>query len=510
MDIAFHLVEVKHFREMTDMHPPRRLLFIIASLCLLGALTGCGQASRPIVYTETCPLVERGQYVPESEHSAPAFAIGLDPHQSSYFMLPKFQTREGMDDEVLKDVEQQLYWLNFRFSHGNLLESRPNAEWFVAVPDSASVTESLGGEWDFFQGYLRHFCGWKKSDIDARVFPFLTSRPLIWTQDIGELTVRSGVPGAEIAYGPKDQALYLAVVRGLHDTYPDSYRSRALPEALSAEGGDLEIVWGPNRKPALLLGRHRVLRYLENTRPNWDPRKPVPQPLIEEARKAYSEAFGGLPVIIVTERALREPEKASEEVFHLDMLASIMDNHRGDRPDAFVPVFASPTVVDAISRRPLPSPFVRKVSWEFDEAARQLASIGYHVIRFPFNDHPARSPVNFGKCRDPKTGRYVMYLAKYPYHLPQSDPRVPQAVLMAALTEVQALGDRWNATGDSQDLARLRDSFTALWGVMDQADAAPNPLFDRRAQLARAAGYDVVEVHCYAWGSGGIHCQTLH
>lgn len=486
----------------------RTIIFTIALLLFSFTTYGCHKPhSTP--FTENVPGVPQGQWIPESEHTSPYRVIGLDPHRSSYFMLPEMHAPMGADPAVVQGLEEQLYWLNFRFSHGDILSCGPQSQWYVAVPDSSSVTDSLGNELEYFQSYLRHFCGESNQDLQNRIFPFLTSSPLIWTQDIGELVVQSGIPGAEIYCGPQDQKPYLDVAHGLTRTYPDSFRYHELPANLSAEGGDLEVVWGPDRKPALLLGRHRVLRYLENTRPGWDHRRAVPQALIEEARKAYSDAFGHLPVIIVTERALREPEKASEEMFHLDMLASIMDNHQGPHPHAFVPVFSSPKVVDAMSGKNLPESLTRKVEWEFDEAARQLSALGYQVIRLPFNDHPARSPVNFGKSKDEKTGRYSVYLAKYPYHLPQGNPQTPQAHLMAAVSAVQDAGGRWNRSGNASDLAQFRQALDQLWQAMTDADAAPSPLYEERAKRILAVGYDVIEVHCYAWGSGGIHCQTL-
>jgi hypothetical protein len=186
-----------------------------------------------------------------------------------------------------------------------------------------------------------------------------------------------------------------------------------------------------------------------------------------------------------------------------------MDNHQGPHPHAFIPVFSSPKVVDAMSGKTLPESLTRKVEWEFDEAARQLSALGYQIVRLPFNDHPARSPVNFGKAKDPETGRYTAYLAKYPNHLPQGDPRTPQARLMASVALTQDLGNRWDHTGDATDLANFQLSMTQLWQAMTDADTAPSPLYEERAKRMRDAGYDVVEIHCYAWGSGGIHCQTL-
>jgi hypothetical protein len=495
----------KNFRDVFVFNTP---LFPLVFLTLALVTNGCNKPhSKPFTQFESG--VPQGQWIPESEHTCPYRVIGLDPHRSSYFMLPEIHSPAGADPAALQTVEEQLYWLNFRFSHGDILDCAPQSQWYVAVPDSASVTDSLGNELEFFKSYIRHFCKTSDQDFQNRFFPFLSSSPLIWTQDIGELVIQSSIPGADIYCGPQDQKTYLDVAHGLTRTYPDSFRYHPLPSNLSAEGGDLEVVWGPNRKPAILLGRHRVLRYLENTRPGWDHRRAVPQALIEEARKAYSEAFGHLPVIIVTERALREPEKASEEMFHLDMLASIMDNHQGPHPHAFVPIFSSPKVVDAMSGKSLPESLTRKVEWEFDEAARQLAALGYQVVRLPFNDHPARSPVNFGKSKNAETGRYSIYLAKYPYHLPQGNPQTPQARLMAAVSSVQDWGARWNGSGNASDLASFHQSLSQLWQAMTDADAAFNPLYEERAKRIREAGYDVVEVHCYAWGSGGIHCQTL-
>jgi len=486
-----------------------RLFPSLAILSLLVLLSsGCGAPGHE-PFVQTLPGDSTGHWIPETERTHPYRVIGLDPHRRSYFMLPELPPSDNADQKVTQELERQLFFLNYRFSHGTIVESLPGGRWYVSVPDSAAVTDSLGNEWTYFKDYLRERAGWDSDDLKQRAIPFKTTFPLIWTQDAAELVARSGIAGWELYAGPQDNEPYHRLIAGLTETFPDVFKKHDLPSELSAEGGDLEVVPGPDRKPTLLLGRHRVIRYMELKYPGCDYQSPVPKEKIEEARAAYSEAFGGLPVIIVTERALREPSKASEELFHLDMVASVMDNGQTAHPHVFIPKFSAQKVVDAYTGKTLPSSLTNKVEWEFDEAARQLSALGYIVIRLPFNDHPARSPVNFGKSKDPQTGRYRACLAKYPYHLPQGDPQTPQALLMEA---IYRLGDRveeWKAAGNNDTLSAVQEALRNLWVVIQETDAAPSPLHEQRAKLMRDAGYDVVEVHCYAWGSGSIHCQAL-
>ncbi len=466
--------------------------------------------SRSGIFAENPPGMARGQWIPESELSDQFRVIGLDAHKKHYFILPDLSDPAGKDPAVYKEIEEQMYWLNFRFSHGDILTKMTGTdELYVAVPDPREVTFSFGGEKDFFKNYLRYRRGWTEDDIRKRVRFFPVANEIIWTQDACEMVSRAGVPGVVMYCGSRDMIQYPNLARGLAAANPEFFQMKELPRALSAEGGDLEVVWGPDRKPALLLGYHRVLDYLVETRQGWDENKPVTREIVEEARRTYSEGFGGLPVIIVPEKALSEPSKASKEIFHLDMLVSVMDAHQGPKPHAFVPIFANPPVVDAFFNEILSPELIRKASWEFDEAASQMAALGYEVVRLPFNDHPARSPVNFGKYRDGETGQYVVLAAKYPYHLPFKSPQAPQAQLRESVEDLAKSMERWNRSGAEEDVRLLREDIEKLWQAMDYADSVPNPFFDERARRITRAGYQVKEVHCFSWGSGGIHCQLL-
>ncbi len=494
--------------------PPHKTLKWIWIPCL-GLFLGFGI----LYFTATCtapPPQEKsaylkpGQWIPESERSGHRRVIGLDPHRASYFMLPTLNGPAGADPKTYRDIQRQLYWLNFRFSHGRILPKfQKDTELYVAVPDSKSVTESLGEEQEFFTEYLHDFNGWSNREIRRRIRFFPTSFPLIWTQDIGEMMIRPEDKIATIYRGTSDYFGYLDFLKSLVQAYPDVFAVKELPSELSGEGGDLEVIWGPDHQPSLLLGRHRVLQYMKETRGKWDPQKPLTRTQIEEARAAFSKAYEGLPVYIVPEQALLEPSKGNNELFHLDMLVSVMDNHRNGRPDAFVAEFTPGTIVDAMSGKALPAAFVAKCRWEYEQTAIQMSKLGYDVYRLTFNDHPVRSPVNFGKFRDLATGKYMVMLAKFPAHISEGKGPTPQMLLQYAVVQLNEDAKNWQEKGTGESLDVFQDSLRNIWRVMDEVESMPNPRFEARAKVFRDAGYEVIEVPCYSWGAGGIHCQIL-
>jgi len=519
-EFAFSRLKSEHFlqihQSMSDSTTtPNRNTQKWIGILFLALVLGLGvlyftTASTAPPPQEQSAYLKPGQWIPESERSGHRRVIGLDPHRASYFMLPTLNGPAGADPKTYRDIQRQLYWLNFRFSHGRILSKfQKDTELYVAVPDSKSVTESLGGERDFFTEYLHDYNGWSNLEIRRRIRFFPTTFPLIWTQDAGEMMIRPEDKIATIYRGTSDYFGYLDFLKSLVQAYPDVFTVKELPSEFSGEGGDLEVVWGPDHQPALLLGRHRVLQYMKETRGKWDPQKPLTRAQIEEARAAFSKSYEGLPVYIVPEQALLEPSKGNNELFHLDMLVSIMDNHRNDRPDAFVAEFSSGPILDAMSGKPLSPGFVAKCRWEYEQTALQLRKIGYDVYRLPFNDHPVRSPVNFGKFRDLATGKYMVMLAKFPAHIPDGKDPTAQTLLQYAVAQLDEDGKNWQEKGTEESLDIFQDSLRNIWRVMDEVESMPNPRFEARAKVFRDAGYEVIEVPCYSWGAGGIHCQIL-
>lgn len=490
----------------TALTRPRLLL--LAALAV-GAMAVFAWLSAEPVALEISPHLQPGEWVPESERSGTHRVIGLGPHKTSYFLLPNVTGPAGADEATYRDIQRQLYWLDFRITHGVLLRNLArDTNLYVAVPDPELCDESLGHEFEFFVEYLAEKNGWSDREITRRVHPFRTALPLVWTQDAGELMIRSGEPLGTLYKGALDNSGYLTFLRALTDAYPDVFALKELPPEISGEGGDLEVVWGPDRKPALLVGSHRIVRYMTQTRPEWNPEDPMTQAQIEEARSAFSHAFEGLPVHIVPERLLLEPSRGTDEVFHLDMLVSVMDHHGGPRPHAFVPDFVPGPVFNALTAEELEPALVEKIQWEFDEAARQMAGLGYEVVRLPLDDHPARSPVNFGKFRSNETGRYSVLLAKFPYHH-RGAPDEPQYRMQSTAWDVEQSGNAWQAEGTPEALALFQSNLARLWKVLEEVEASPNPVFEERARRVREAGYDVIAIPSYASGAGGIHCQIL-
>lgn len=495
----------EHFRKIPDW----RWVLLVATL-LSSVFYVFSTGTPPPPPRELSPYRRPGHLIPESERTGHRRIIGLDAHRTNYIMLPSITGPAGADTETYRDIDRQLYWLNFRLSHGRILPNLPNdCELYLAVPDAKVVSESLGSEQEFFEEYLRKRNGWTNAAIRERIRFFPTAYPLIWTQDAGEMMIRPEDRVATIVYGSADDHRYLDFLTSLTTTYPKAFKIKALPREVSGEGGDLEVVWGPDHYPALLVGRHRILRYMDETRGKWDRLQPLTRPEIEEARAAFSQAYEGLPIHIVPEQALLKPSEGSDELFHLDMVASIMDSHKNERPDAFIPEFMTGDVLDAVTGKPLDEAFVAKCRWEYDQAARQLKDLGYDVIRLPFNDHPVRAPVNFGKVRDEVTGRYVVQLAKFPFHLPAGSSDTPQARLLAAIHALGESGRAWQESGTTDALEDFKTKLANIWTVLDESTEAPNPIYEENARRIRDAGYEVIEVPSYPWGSGGIHCQIL-
>lgn len=491
---------------MGQLVTPKRLVVAAALVAAVGIFAWLRYEANPV---EISPFLQRGEWVPESERSGAHRVIGLGPHKTSYFMLPTITGSAGADETTYREIQRELYWLDFRFTHGVLLPNLDRStNLYVAVPDPDVYKEFLGSELEFFIEYLAGKRGWSELEIARRIHPFVTPVPLVWTQDAGEVMIRAGDPLATIYKGASDHEGYLTFLKALTAAYPQVFALKELPPEISGEGGDLEVVWGPDRQPALLVGSHRIVRYMMQAHPGWNPAAPMMQEQIEEARAAFSRAYEGLPVYIVPEKLLLDPSRGSDEVFHLDMLVSVMDHHRGPRPHAFVPDFIPSPVYNALTAQPLDADLVAKSQWEFDEAARQMAALGYEVVRLPLDDHPARSPVNFGKFRSPQTGLYGVLLAKFPYHHHGAQTEPQWRVLSTAWYAEQS-GNAWQAQGTPESLALFQKNLARLWEVLEEVQAAPNPIYEERARRIREAGYDVIEVPSYAAGSGGIHCQIL-
>jgi hypothetical protein len=446
--------------------------------------------------------------IPESDRTMSGAILGLEAHRADLALFPVIRKSDGATPEEYKEIQKQLYEIFLRCTQGGFMNAWPkNDTFYLAVPDPATVAQSLGNEQEYFEDFLRTHCGWNKRDVSSCLKTFQTSEPLIWAQDCGEIVQKPGSSLRTVFHSSTDTS-YEGFVKSLTEADPSSIATLPLPPGVSCEGGDLEVSWGPDGKVLLLLGRHRVLNYLKEARGVDATKRPVTTEELEAAKRAYSVQFG-MPVVVVPEKALMEPSHACSELFHLDMVASIIDLHDGKAPRVFVPELAAGKVYDALFDQPLDAKLVASCRWELNAAAEQLASMGYKVVRLPFSDHPVRSPANFVKYRDEATGKYKVLLSKFPEALPVNNPQTPQHYFNSALGQLRNSGEVWQRTGSADAFHAFQQQVENTWKILDAIETAPNPMFDECAKRISAEGIEVTAVPSFCYGSGGMHCQVL-
>jgi hypothetical protein len=495
--------------ENTPATKPNRpfLVWLILTI-LLGAVLFFLGFTLGRSYPRVSPLLRDLPAVPESERELSGAILGLESNRVDLALLPILRKIDGATPEEFLELKKQLYGLFLRCSQGALMNAWPkDSVIHLGVPDPSVVTESLGSELDYFEDYLKTRCNWKDSDISRCIQPFQSNQALIWAQDAGEIFERPGSPIRTVYHSSSDVS-YEGFDKSLTDADPSSIATLPLPPGVSCEGGDLEVSWGTDHKAVLLLGRHRVLNYLKIVHGVDGSKRALKIEEIDEAKRAYSTCFE-MPVQVVPESALFEPTHACSELFHLDMVVSVMDPHDGQPPRAFVPVLMDGKVQDALFDKPLDPKLVSTCRWELEEVAKQMASLGYKVVRLPFSDHPVRSPVNFVKYRDPKTGRYKVLFSKFPNALPLGDPQTPQRYFNMALSQLRAAGEAWQRTGSPDSFHAFQKQVADTWKILGLIENAPNPIFEECARRISAEGFDVVTVPSYCYGSGGMHCQVL-
>ncbi len=202
--------------------------------------------------------------IPETERSLDLCVIGVDPSRGNFCFLPWLQQKALMPSAQFREIHQQLYWLNFEISHGRLLNALPpSTQIYVALPDPQKVKEADGTEEGLFRGYLKGRCGWTEMELKERLHFFKVPVPIVWAQDIGKILGHDAQGRWVISRGSNDQKGYAESVAALCQAFPDKFTYRDLPEGVSGEGGDEDLVRTPNGELTLLLGRHRASHYLE-------------------------------------------------------------------------------------------------------------------------------------------------------------------------------------------------------------------------------------------------------
>lgn len=443
---------------------------------------------------------------PESERLLDTFIIGLDPYGSRYFELPGLDKNPGVKAAEWLELKKQLYWLNFELSHGTLMRLLPgHTHVFVAVPlnRGASLQER---ESELFTSYLRERCGWDQDDLRLRLHFFHTPNPLIWLQDSGEILGTDKFGRKVVRVDAQGRPEYRKTIEALVQSYPQFFQLKLTNEGVRAEGGDEELIWLPGQKLGVISGKNRVRALLKSRHPDFLDGSAVSDEGIREAEEAFSRTFYGLPAAFIPAEILKHPELGTDELFHLDMMVAVMRNERGLH--AFVPEYQE-GAADAVSGQALDGAMLEACGREYDATARQMKAMGFTVLRVPLKDHPARSPVNIVKFYSDEEGKYVVYLARYPRHLPLSDEASPQRRLMKALWDLQEIGGRLKASGRESGVAELDGKIKDLWALMKSLEGEANPEFDAQAKVYQDAGYKVIPVPIYPTGSGGLHCMVL-
>ncbi len=477
------------------------LLRLCALLAALGASVGT-----PTV-TPRGPLSGK-DVTPEAERTLRRVVLGLEPNETRLFMLPETAAWDPRTkDPRVRWLRRQLYRFRFELGHGQIFRyARPQTRFFLAVPGPGSAPGSLGNEEQVFREYLRERVGWSDATIDERVRFFPAAKPVPYPQDMAEPIGYDASGRLILGLGSDAESFYRGASQSLAAAYPDEFVIRDLP-GINTEGGDIGLVRLPEGGVGLLIGHHRVVRYVERRYPGTDPAAPIPDARVEEARRAYQAAFGGIETIIVGREALRDPGLANPEIFHLDMLVGVLRTPSG--VVAFVPTYEANLPVDAHSHEPLPAEEVRRFQAQYDRTARELEARGYRVARVPFADHPARSPVGVGKFVDPGDGRPWVVLGRYPDHLSSSPAGSAQAQLQRAFEALDDAVLAWRHRPTDDRWAAVRAAVDAAWKQMDASAAAPNRMFDLQRRVYESYGVSVLGLPIYPTGDGGVHCVVL-
>ena len=500
-----------HFRKSPGWMKPFLGGLVLAVLIplVLALVPGTRMAPSPPVGFPT-------NLIPESERPLDVCVIGLEANQPSYFLLPTLKKTSGMASGAFKEIQKQLYWINLELSHGRILSALPaTTQLYVALPDSSAVTESLGGEKDLFLGYLEDRCHWTEGQIQARIHFFKSPVVLNWSQDIGKILGKDDKGRWVICRGSNDQESYRQAIVALCRAFPDRFAYHDLPEGISTEGGDEDLVRSPGGNLVLLAGRHRAWRYLQwsngfsGTEPNLWPSfgQALNGKELSYAQEGFQKAFSPLAVSFVPSKLFKNPSLGSDELFHLDMLVAVVGNP--GQKCALVPTYLRHPV-DRISGQPLPADFVKHLQREFDEVAGQMKTLGFPVVRLPLDDHPVRSPANMLRYYDPETGHCTVLISKYPNQTGAPFPQTTQGQLLGRLGDLRQAVDDWEGAPGEGPYQAVLNSLASVWSQMDKAANETNPLTDQTRAKLEKAGMNVVAVPDFSWGAGGLHCETLH
>ncbi len=477
----------------------------------LSALLGAGFPPAPVTIPQAAPDTDI-RLAAESDRTFRRIVIGLLPGENTPYLLPRVPPADpAKRDRRTRFLLRRLAWLSFELLHGDLLRAAPPyTNFYFAVPPRPVGVRAADLEATFHE-YLLARAGYSPAEIARRIRFFRVPDAVPFPRDLSVVIGSDRRGRLAIGLGRDMHPAYTRATRALVATFPDDFVLREIggrrASGLSTEGGDISIVPGPEGGLRLVVGRHRVLRVLEREGVPWDPPPVVAAADIERVRRLYQASFFGLPTIILGEALLARSDRSDDEVFHADMVATVLRTPSGVK--AFVPTYG-PNPIDSLSRGALSPEVVRLAQAEYDESARQLQSEGYAVVRIPFADHPVRNPVNVAPFRDPRTGEACVLVGRYPSTRPTSPGGpVPLFTIQDSFDDLDRSVTAWRARPSDESWAGVERSLDAVFRAIDAAALAPSPAFDEIRRIYESQGVRVLPVNLIPSGEGGLHCLVL-
>ncbi len=438
--------------------------------------------------------------------------IGLLPSENHPYLLPRVPPSDpAKRDRRTRFLLRRLAWLSFELLHGNLLRAAPTyTRFFFAVPPRPAGVRAANLEATLHE-YLQARAGFSPAEIAERIRFFRVPDAVPFPRDLSVVIGSDRRGRLAIGLGRDMHPAYTRATEALAETFPQDFVLRRIggrgASAVSTEGGDISIEPGPEGGLRLVVGRHRVLHVLEREGVPWEPPPVVAAADIERVRRLYQASFFGLPTIILGQALLARSDRSDDDVFHADMVATVLRTPSGVR--AFVPTYG-PSPIDSVSRGALSPEIVRLAQAEYDESARQLQAEGYAVVRIPFADHPVRNPVNVAPFTDPRTGEPCVLVGRYPSAVPASPGGpLPLLALQDAFDDLDRTVTAWRSTPGDETWAAVERSLDAVFRAIDAAASAPSPAFEEIRRTYESQGVRVLPVNLLPSGEGGLHCLVL-
>jgi hypothetical protein len=448
----------------------------------------------------------------ESDRSFRRIVIGLLPGENDPYLLPRVApTDPAKRDRRTRFLLQRLAWLSFELLHGNLLRAAPTyTRFFFAVPPRPVGVRAAAFEATLHE-YLQARAGFSPAEIAERIRFFRVPDAVPFPRDLSVAIGSDRRGRLAIGLGRDMHPAYTRATEALVAAFPEDFVLRRIggrgPGVVSTEGGDISIVPAPDGGLRLVVGRHRVLRVLEREGIPWEPPPVVAATDVERVRRLYQASFFGLPTIILGQALLARADRSDDEVFHADMVATILRTPSGVK--AFVPTYG-PNPIDSLSRGAVSPEMVRLAQAEYDESARQLQGEGYAIVRIPFADHPVRNPVNVAPFTDPRTGQTCVLVGRYPSIVPTSPGGpVPLFTIQDAFDDLDKAVTAWRAEPSDGTWTAVRRSLETTFRAIDEAAAAPCPAFEEIRRIYENQGVRVLPVNLIPSGEGGLHCLVL-